>query len=146
MKTEAFYRMVQEALAEQHREEVERGTAAVFHALRDRLTREEAAQVAAQLPMPLKAVWFAGECAGRRPIKLDRAAFYTRVMREARLASIRDARWMTLAVFAALKEQLSPGEADDVLAQLPEDLKEVWLEAGTASVTRRAIAGAAPER
>jgi uncharacterized protein (DUF2267 family) len=36
---------------------------------------------------------------------------------------------MTLAVFAALKEQLSPGEAGDVLAQLPKGLKEVWVEA-----------------
>ena len=30
---------------------------------------------------------------------------------------------------AALKEQLSPGEADDVCAQLPRDLKEVWEDA-----------------
>jgi uncharacterized protein (DUF2267 family) len=130
MKTEAFYRMVREASAEQHREEVERGTAAVFHALRDRLTKEEASQLAAQLPEPLKAVWSAGECSGRRPTELDRNAFYAHVMREARLASTREARWMTLAVFAALKEQLSPGEAEDVMAQLPKDLKEVWLEAG----------------
>jgi uncharacterized protein (DUF2267 family) len=36
---------------------------------------------------------------------------------------------LTLAVFGALKAQLSPGEADDVLAQLPKDLKEVWVEA-----------------
>jgi uncharacterized protein (DUF2267 family) len=32
-------------------------------------------------------------------------------------------------VFAALKVQLSPGEAGDILAQLPRDLKEVWEEA-----------------
>jgi uncharacterized protein (DUF2267 family) len=44
-------------------------------------------------------------------------------------ATPREARWVTLAVFAALKEQLSPGEAEDVLAQLPKDLKEVWTEA-----------------
>jgi uncharacterized protein (DUF2267 family) len=36
---------------------------------------------------------------------------------------------MTLAVFAALKEQLSPGEAEDVYAQLPKNLKELWAEA-----------------
>jgi uncharacterized protein (DUF2267 family) len=36
---------------------------------------------------------------------------------------------MTLAVFAALKAQLSPGEAEDVMAQLPKDLKEPWMEA-----------------
>jgi uncharacterized protein (DUF2267 family) len=36
---------------------------------------------------------------------------------------------LVLAVFAALKEQLSPGEARDVMAQLPKDLKELWDEA-----------------
>lgn len=132
MKTEAFYRTVLEASADRHRDEVKRGTAAVFHALRDRLTPEEAAQLAAQLPAPLKAVWAAGERAGRRPVKLHRSEFYLRVMQEARLPSTREARWMTLAVFAALKRQLSPGEAEDVLAQLPKDLKEIWLEAGAA--------------
>jgi uncharacterized protein (DUF2267 family) len=29
----------------------------------------------------------------------------------------------------ARKEQLSPGEADDVCAQLPRELKDVWEEA-----------------
>jgi uncharacterized protein (DUF2267 family) len=28
-----------------------------------------------------------------------------------------------------LKQQVSAGETDDVLAQLPRDLKEVWVEA-----------------
>jgi uncharacterized protein (DUF2267 family) len=32
-------------------------------------------------------------------------------------------------VFATLKTQLSPGEADDILGQLPRDLKTVWEEA-----------------
>ena len=40
-----------------------------------------------------------------------------------------EARFLTIAVFAALKEQLSSGEADDVLAELPRDLKDVWEDA-----------------
>lgn len=36
---------------------------------------------------------------------------------------------MTITVFSALKEQLSPGETDDIHAQLPKDLKAVWEEA-----------------
>ena len=34
-----------------------------------------------------------------------------------------------MAVFSALKTQLSEGEAEDVVAQLPKDLKELWVEA-----------------
>lgn len=129
MTTASFYKMVVETSGESDRERVKRATAAVFHALRDRLTAAEADQAVAQLPLELKEVWRAGERPDRTPSKLDREAFYERVRREAGLGSARDARWMTLAVFAALKEQLSPGEAEDVLAQLPKDLKELWAEA-----------------
>ena len=139
MTAAAFYRTVLEAAAALRRGEAQRATAAVFHALRDRLTPEEATQVAAQLPRPLKDVWQKGERPARRPLKMHRPEFYERVRREAGLDTTREARWMALAVFAALKAQLSPGEAEDVMAQLPKDLKEVWAEATTkASGGRRA--------
>lgn len=124
-----FYRIVMDASGEDNREIARRGTAAVLRALRDRLTPAEADQVAAQLPSELKEVWTEGDKVERRPLKMHRREFYDRVKQEARLASLRQAQWMTLGVFAALKEQLSPGEAEDVLAQLPKDLKEVWAEA-----------------
>ncbi len=129
MTTVGFYRKVIEETGQANREAAKRATAAVLHALRDRLTPEEADQVVAQLPRELKAVWEAGEAPGRRPVKLHRRDFYERVKTEAGLASLREARWYAVGVFAALKEQLSPGEAEDVLAQLPKDLKEVWEEA-----------------
>ena len=59
-------------------------------------------------------------------MKMHRKEFYARVHRDAGLESEREARQVTNAVFAALKEQLSPGEADDILGQLPKDLKTVW--------------------
>jgi uncharacterized protein (DUF2267 family) len=129
MTTQAFLRTVMQTSGQDSREVARRATAAVLQALRDRLTPAEAEQVVAQLPLELKRLWEVGEDEGPRPIKMHRDEFYERVRLEAGLASSRDARWMTLAVFAALKEQLSPGEAEDVLAQLPKDLKEVWAEA-----------------
>jgi uncharacterized protein (DUF2267 family) len=129
MTTLSFYRTVLEETGQTDREAVKRGTAAVLHALRDRLTSEEARQAAAQLPRELKRVWAEGDAPGRRPVKMHRKEFYDRVKRDAAIGSIREARFLTIAVFAALKAQLSPGEADDVMAQLPRDLKEVWEEA-----------------
>jgi uncharacterized protein (DUF2267 family) len=129
MKTHEFYQIVLDAAPEQSRDAARRATAAVFHALRDRLTPEEGDQVAAQLSHQLQAVWDSGPRAGRRPTKMHRTEFYERVMEEACLPSVKEARWMTLTVFGALKEALTPGEAEDVLAQLPKDLKEVWTEA-----------------
>jgi uncharacterized protein (DUF2267 family) len=126
MSTLTFYRRVIDETGETNREVVKRGTAAVLHALRDRLTPEEARQAVAQLPRDLKLVWKEGEAPGRKPVKLSRKEFYDRVKSEAGLVSTREARFMTIGVFTALKAQLSPGEADDILAQLPSDLKEIW--------------------
>jgi uncharacterized protein (DUF2267 family) len=64
-----------------------------------------------------------------RPRKLHRREFLERVRVEAGLASTAQAEQVTDAVFAALKEQLSEGEADDIMAQLPRDLKRQWARA-----------------
>ena len=129
MTTQSFYKIVMKTSHTDDAKVARRATAAAFHALRDRRTVDEAGQVVAQLPYELKKVWAEGESPGRQPLKINREQFYERVKREAELPSKRVARWIVLAVFAALKEQLSPGEAGDVIAQLPKDLKEVWAEA-----------------
>lgn len=129
MTTLRFYRRVTEETGQTSREAVKRGTAAVLRTLRDRLTPVEADQAAAQLPRQLKEIWMEGEASDRKPVKMHRKEFYERVRREAGLKNIRESRFLTIGVFAALKAQLSPGEADDILAQLPRDLKEVWEDA-----------------
>jgi len=110
-------------------EEARRATTAVLHALRDRLTREEAAHAAAQLPGELQALWRSGQPDLDRPLKLHRPEFLERVRVQAGLVSTTQAEQVTDAVFAALKEQLSGGEADDIMAQLPHDLKHQWARA-----------------
>jgi uncharacterized protein (DUF2267 family) len=60
---------------------------------------------------------------------MHRREFVERVKREAALPSDRRAEMVVDAVFGALKEQLSPGEVDDIEAQLPRDLKHVWKRA-----------------
>jgi uncharacterized protein (DUF2267 family) len=126
---DVFYKTVMEASGVTNSEQAKRVTAAVFHALRDRITQPESDQLFAQLPWELQTVWVTGERSERKPVKLHRQAFYNRVREKAGLSSAAEARAATLAVFSALKKQISPGEAGDVLAQLPKDLKEVWEEA-----------------
>jgi uncharacterized protein (DUF2267 family) len=129
MKADAFYRTVMHEAEPIDLADAKRGAAAVMHALRDRLTPGEAAQAAAQLPQALRSVWRYGEARGRRPVKMHRKEFFERVRGEAGLDSPRDARALTGAVFHALKVSLSPGEAEDIAAQLPADLKTLWTEA-----------------
>ena len=104
-------------------------TAAVLRALRDRLTPDEADQAAAQLPRELQALWRTGARPIRQPLKMHRREFLDRVRREAELKSLGQAALAADAVFAALKEQLSEGEAEDIVAQLPRDLKATWARA-----------------
>jgi len=129
MTAHSFFRQVLLEAGRPSLDDSKRVTAAVFQALRDRLTPDEADQAAAQLPRPLKLLWWRGDVEGRRPLKMHRKEFYARVHRDAGLASEHETRQVTHAVFAALKEQLSPGEADDILGQLPKDLKTVWEDA-----------------
>ena len=129
MTAETFYRHVLIETGPASLDEAKRVTGAVLHALRDRLTPDEARQAAAQLPRPLKLLWWRGELADRRPAKMHRREFYARVQYEGELASEREARRATRAVFGALKQQLSAGEVDDILAQLPKDLKVGWEDA-----------------
>ncbi len=104
-------------------------TAAVLQALRDRLTPREAEQAAAQLPAELRELWNGGPVSSWPPVKMDRQEFLERVKVEGGLPDVQTAALVVDAVFAALKEQLSDGESDDILAQLPRDLKRVWVHA-----------------
>ena len=110
-------------------EDSRQATAAVLRALRDRLTPEEADQAVAQLPEELKRLWAGGSPPLRQPVKMHRREFLERVRVDAGLKSLSQAEMVTDAVFAGLKEQLSPGEADDNVAQLPRDLKGQWARA-----------------
>ncbi|HEY8368030.1 MAG TPA: DUF2267 domain-containing protein [Thermodesulfobacteriota bacterium] len=127
--TTPFVQQIIDATGPVPPEVVERATAAVFHTLRDQLTPEEADRIAAQLPGELKAMWRAGERPDRTPEKLHLEEFLERIERRAGLGSPREARWMALMVFGALKDRISDGEANDILAELPPDLEELWEEA-----------------
>jgi uncharacterized protein (DUF2267 family) len=108
--------------------ESRQATGVVLRALRDRLTPEEGRHAVAQLPRELKTLWRA-DAAPELPVKMHRREFVDRVRREAGLSSRRRAEMLIDAVFAALKEQLSRGESDDIQSQLPTDLKGVWARA-----------------
>lgn len=107
---------------------------AVFRELHDRLTPEEANDVAAQLPTPLKRLWQVGERAGREVRRSHKPEFLANVRAQATLPDDAAAERAVRAVFAVLQQALGSrtgreGEAADVLSQLPLDLKPLWLDA-----------------
>jgi len=114
----------------------------VLRELRDRLTPQEAADVAAQLPKELKLIWLEGEDAGRHVARIHRDAFIGDVRRRGVLPDDSEALRAIRAVFATLQRLLgSPtgkeGEAWDIYSQLPKDLKLLWEEAARTSAEEK---------
>ncbi len=109
-------------------------TKAVLHALRDRLDPREGKDFAAQLPMVLKAVWCEGWDPTRGPDKSlkKKEAFLKRVLSDPGLVpgtdvkNIEEAERVTRGVFRVLRRHVTPGEIEDVVRQLPEEVRELW--------------------
>ena len=115
------------------RDDAEKATSAVLGTLCGRITRDEAMDLEAQLPGGIDSM-----CQGNvltsllkqvtGPNRLDRDAFLDRVADKADLEDREQAAQVATAVFHVIKEQISPGEAEDVANQLPKKLKIMWLE------------------
>lgn len=101
---------------------------AVLHALRDRLPPNEAADLAAQLPLLLKGVYYDGWSPGHTPLKVrSRQEFLGLVMAGlARGVPEADPERVTRAVFRLLAEHVTDGEIRDVRMVLPAELGDLW--------------------
>lgn len=99
-----------------------RALRAWLHLVRDRLSVDSAAHLAAQLPEFLRGVYFEGWAPSRVPIRYDSNQFTSLFAREAGIgpADVPDAAG---AVSTALRERFSPGQLDHVFAVLPAGLR-----------------------
>jgi uncharacterized protein (DUF2267 family) len=101
---------------------------AVLHQLRDRLTPEEATDLAAQLPLIIRGAYFEGWQPRHTPEKVrTKEEFLDGIATKLRPHSI-DAEAAARDVFALLSHHCDQGEIADVIAQLPHELKALWPE------------------
>jgi uncharacterized protein (DUF2267 family) len=99
---------------------------AFLHALRDRLTVEEAAQLAAQLPTLIRGVYYENWVPARTPMRYrDVDEFLDRIAKEAQMHGDTEASYGCAAAAKVLREHVSAGELEDVLAVLPKDLRQL---------------------
>ena len=124
-KTHVWLNELSEELATDDVHHAYRVLRAFLHALRDHLSVNEAAALAAQLPIFVKGVFYEGWDPSRTPDHArDLDSFLQRIADEARLAGETEASFAAAAAGRVLARHISPGEAGSVLRVLPEHLRE----------------------
>jgi uncharacterized protein (DUF2267 family) len=98
---------------------------AVLHALRDRLTVEEGAQFAAQLPMLIRGLYYGGWDPRRVPQKMTKDEFLQRIRQEFRYDVKGGMEQLTQTVIHSLRHHVTEGEWEDIKASVPKELTSV---------------------
>ena len=126
-KTNSWLKELMQELAWDDRHKAYVALRATLHALRDRLTVEEVAQLGAQLPMLIRGFYYEGWDPTRKPLKIrDKGEFLDRIRQEFRGGDPVDPERVARAVFAVLADRVTEGEIEDVKHVLPEEIRELW--------------------
>jgi uncharacterized protein (DUF2267 family) len=100
----------------------------VLHALRDRLTVEEAVQLGAQLPMLIRGFYYEGWKLTGKPVKeRHKEEFLDHVKKAFKDDMTVDPERVARAVFKVLAKRTSKGEIEDVKHLLPAALQKLWV-------------------
>jgi uncharacterized protein (DUF2267 family) len=125
-KTNVWIDEVAAALGTADRRAAYRVLRAFLHALRDGVGIGESAQLAAELPLVLRGVYYENwRPVGHRHHARHPDEFLQRVASEALLAGETEASYAVAAAAGVLRRHVSPGELDDVLSSLPVRLRQL---------------------
>jgi uncharacterized protein (DUF2267 family) len=125
-KTNEWLSQLAAELGGEDREDAWRILKGYLQTLRDELTVDEAAQLAAQLPLVVRGAFYEGFDPSRQPARLrDRDEFLARLAERAQLPATAKAERVAAAATQVLRRHVTEGEWDDVLSQLPTEVREV---------------------
>jgi uncharacterized protein (DUF2267 family) len=125
-KTHIWLNDLAEELATEDGHHAYRVLRAFLHALRDHLTVDEAAALAAQLPIFVRGVFYEGWDPSRTPEHArDLESFLERIASDAGLAGGTEASFAATAASRVMRRHVSAGEGDSVLRALPHHLREL---------------------
>jgi uncharacterized protein (DUF2267 family) len=98
-----------------------------LHALRDRLTVEEAVHLGAQLPILIRGLYYEGWKLTGKPVKeRHKSEFLDHIAAAFRDDDTVDPERVMRAVLKVLSRHISKGEAENVKHLLPKSLQELW--------------------
>jgi uncharacterized protein (DUF2267 family) len=126
-KTNIWLNDLMQVLAWSDRHKAYVALRATLHALRDRLTVEEVAQLGAQLPMLIRGFYYEGWDPTGKPLRVrQKEQFLARVEHQCRGDDRVDPEQVARAVFTVLAERVSEGEIEDVKHVLPAEIRDLW--------------------
>ncbi len=125
-KTNVWLKELMEALDSPDRHAAYVALRAILHALRDRLTIEEAAHLAAQLPMLIRGLYYEGWDPTGKPVKERRREEFLAVIERDVATYGFDSERVARAVFLVVANRISEGEVEDVEHVLPREIRDLW--------------------
>jgi uncharacterized protein (DUF2267 family) len=126
-KTNVWLKDLCEALGSDDREYAYRVLRGFVHALRDRIPADESAQLAAQLPVFIRGLYYERWVPSHTPRTYhDLRAFLDHVAAEASLGGDTEALFAARAAASVLRAHVSAGEVGDVVNVLPPPVREVF--------------------
>jgi len=106
------------------------GLRSVLHALRDRLTIEEAVQLGAQLPMLIRGFYYEGWRLSGKPVReRHEEEFLSHIKAAFRDDVTVDPKRLARAVLKLLAMRITAGEIEDIQHLLPRELRALWPKA-----------------
>ncbi len=98
-----------------------------LHAIRDFLTVDEAADLASQLPVLVRGVFYEGWNPSKTPVKpRNKSDLLARISARFSKQPIEDPEKAVAAVFSLLRRHVAGGEIDQVRHALRRSIQEMW--------------------
>lgn len=130
-KTNVWLNDVQATMGWDNRDKAYMTLRGVLHAIRDRLTPDEAVDLAAQLPMLVRGFYYEGWHPAHKPLKYrHKQQFLEQVAKEAPWLETDELEQAVTAVFGVVAKETHGGEAAQVRHMLPAELRELWPQPG----------------
>ena len=124
-KTYRWIDEISDELGNIGRREAYRDLRAFLQTMRDRLTVDQAAELAAQLPMLIRGIYYEAWDPSRAPVKMKAEEFVETFIDRAVLPPSREPLAAIKAAAGVLRRHLTEGETEDLLRSIPLEIRRL---------------------
>ncbi len=126
--TNVWFRDILSQLKWQSKESAYQALRGTLHAIRDRLPAEEAVELAAQLPLIVKGIYYDGWTLRDKPEKFKKEEFARRVHAQFQYDANVNPAEVIRAVLRVMYRHMGEGELWDVRSNMPKEIQEWFPE------------------